>query len=72
MDPSSLFVGTTKVKNLDSNIASVGVKLTKEDLKEISDALPLEDVAGPRISERFYQVTWKFANTPPKDPKIST
>ncbi|GLT32700.1 hypothetical protein SLA2020_073460 [Shorea laevis] len=64
--------GTTKVKNLDSNIASVGVKLTKEDLKEISDAVPLEDVAGPRIPERFYQVAWNFANTPPKDPKIST
>ncbi|KAI9094286.1 hypothetical protein K1719_026868 [Acacia pycnantha] len=32
--------GTTKIKNLDTNISTFKVKLSKEDLKEISDAVP--------------------------------
>ncbi|CAL5397457.1 unnamed protein product [Camellia sinensis] len=32
--------GTTKIKNLDENIGAVRVKLTKDDLKEIFDAVP--------------------------------
>ncbi|GAY44653.1 hypothetical protein CUMW_083530 [Citrus unshiu] len=35
--------GTTKIKNLDDNIDSLRIKLTKEDLKEISDAVPIEE-----------------------------
>jgi hypothetical protein len=38
------------------------VKLTKEDLKEISDAVPINEVAGVRSPQ--YQLTWKFADTP--------
>ncbi|BBG92383.1 hypothetical protein Prudu_000107 [Prunus dulcis] len=38
--------GTTKVKNLDINIGSLDVKLTEEDLKEICDAVPIDEVGG--------------------------
>ncbi|KAH9754035.1 Aldo ket red domain-containing protein [Citrus sinensis] len=59
--------GTTKIKNLDDNSDSLRIKLTKEDLKEISDAVPIEEVAGDRDPEGFDKASWKFANTPPKD-----
>lgn len=59
--------GTTKVKNLDNNVAALRVKLTEEDMKEISDAVPMVEVAGPRVPESFYNISWKFANTPPKN-----
>ncbi|XP_042517586.1 probable aldo-keto reductase 1 [Macadamia integrifolia] len=59
--------GTTKIKNLDNNIGSLKVKLTEEDLKEISDAVPIDVVAGSRTADIFLQCSWKFANTPPKD-----
>ncbi|KAH9687960.1 Aldo ket red domain-containing protein [Citrus sinensis] len=63
--------GTTKIKNLDDNIDSLRIKLTKEDLKEISDAVPIEEVAGDRDPEGFDKASWTFANTPPKDCKIN-
>ncbi|KAL5566258.1 hypothetical protein UlMin_029422 [Ulmus minor] len=59
--------GTTKTKNLDANISSVRVKLTKDDLKEISDLIPISEVAGDRSSDTFIRCSWKFASTPPKD-----
>ncbi|MBA0764169.1 hypothetical protein Gotri_013537 [Gossypium trilobum] len=62
----SLLTGTTKIKNLDSNIESVKVKLTKEDLKEISDAIPIHEVAGGTYPDGLKQFTWKYGNTPPK------
>ncbi|XWS42499.1 hypothetical protein CRYUN_Cryun16bG0019100 [Craigia yunnanensis] len=62
--------GTTKTKNLDSNIDSLRVKLTEEDLKEITDVIPINQVAGPRQSDRYFQFLWNFANTPPKENKI--
>ncbi|KAL5702189.1 palmitoyltransferase akr1 [Ranunculus cassubicifolius] len=64
--------GTTKIKNLDDNIGSVGVKLSEADLKEISEAVPIDEVAGTRIYDNMYSCTWKFANTPPfaKEPSV--
>ncbi|XWS58333.1 hypothetical protein CRYUN_Cryun08bG0025000 [Craigia yunnanensis] len=62
--------GTTKTKNLDSNIDSLKVKLTEEDLKEITDVILINQVAGPRAPDRIFQFSWKFANTPPKENKI--
>ncbi|KAK4759365.1 hypothetical protein SAY87_022496 [Trapa incisa] len=59
--------GTTKIKNLHSNIGSLKVKLTEEDLKEISDAVPGDEVAGDRIFESALRCTWKYANTPHRD-----
>ncbi|KAK2632197.1 hypothetical protein EUGRSUZ_L01877 [Eucalyptus grandis] len=63
--------GTTKIKNLDVNIGSLRVKLTEEDVKEISDAVPIDDIGGDRISEHFVRRSWKYANTPPRDGKPS-
>ncbi|XP_008218253.1 PREDICTED: probable aldo-keto reductase 1 isoform X1 [Prunus mume] len=60
--------GTTKIKNLDTNIGSVALKLREEDLKEISDAVPLDQVAGEKTYERASHVQWKFANTPQRNP----
>ncbi|XVF06304.1 hypothetical protein REPUB_Repub06bG0035700 [Reevesia pubescens] len=62
--------GTTKIKNLDSNIDSLRVKLTEEDLKEITDVIPINQIAGSRTLDKFSQVSWKFANTPPKENKF--
>ncbi|KAH7543236.1 hypothetical protein FEM48_Zijuj02G0162800 [Ziziphus jujuba var. spinosa] len=62
--------GTTKIKNLDDNIGSVRVKLTAEDLKEISDAVPIEEVAGSRTYGNMVKSSWNFANTPPKESKV--
>ncbi|XP_030958115.1 probable aldo-keto reductase 1 [Quercus lobata] len=59
--------GTSKIKNLENNIGSLNVKLTEEDLKEISDAVPIEDVAGGRSYQNMDHFQWKFANTPPKN-----
>ncbi|KAF5454662.1 hypothetical protein F2P56_024310 [Juglans regia] len=59
--------GTTKIKNLDNNIGSLKVKLTGEALKEISDAVPIEEVAGGRSFINADHLQWKFANTPPKN-----
>lgn len=61
------FTGTTKIKNLHSNIGSLKVKLTHEDLKEISDAVPADEVAGDRIFESALRCSWKHADTPPRD-----
>ncbi|KAK6911405.1 NADP-dependent oxidoreductase domain [Dillenia turbinata] len=64
--------GTTKVKNLDNNIGSLRVKFTEEDLKEISDAVPIDEVVGGRTYDNMMSVSWKFANTPAKGSSIST
>ncbi|CAA3030063.1 perakine reductase-like [Olea europaea subsp. europaea] len=57
--------GTTKIKNLHSNIDSLKLKLTKDDLKEITDAVPINEVAGSRSSnEAFHKTTWEFVKTP--------
>ncbi|OVA15331.1 Aldo/keto reductase [Macleaya cordata] len=40
--------GTTKIKNLDDNIGSLEVKLSLEDLKEVSAAVPIDEVNGER------------------------
>ncbi|KAH1083465.1 hypothetical protein J1N35_023226 [Gossypium stocksii] len=55
--------GTTMIKNLDSNIDSVKVKLTAEGLKEISDAVPVNEVAGDLFPDTLSQLHWKFGNT---------
>lgn len=64
--------GTTKIKNLDQNLGALTVKLSEEDLKEISEAVPIDDVAGVRYYNGDDSLSWKFANTPPKDSRVST
>lgn len=56
--------GTSKVKNLDENIASLWVSLSQQELNEIAAAVPQHEVAGSRYPESIYKTTWKFANTP--------
>ncbi|XP_057442595.1 probable aldo-keto reductase 1 [Lotus japonicus] len=58
--------GTTKIKNLESNIGSFEVKLSEEDLKEIAEAIPISEVAGERTSDALVRCSWNFADTPPK------
>ncbi|OMO85562.1 Aldo/keto reductase [Corchorus olitorius] len=58
--------GTTKVKNIKDNIGSLALKLTQEDLKEICNAVPIEDVSGSREVDTISKYSWKFADTPPK------
>ncbi|XVF66610.1 hypothetical protein PTKIN_Ptkin10aG0051000 [Pterospermum kingtungense] len=56
--------GTTKVKNIKENIGSLALKLTPEDLKEISSAVPIDGVSGPREMASISKYAWKFADTP--------
>ncbi|XP_008224233.1 PREDICTED: perakine reductase-like [Prunus mume] len=58
--------GTTQVKNLDINIRSLDVMLTEEDLKEICDAVPIDEVCGDREFALFAKYVWHYANTPAK------
>ncbi|KAF8017970.1 hypothetical protein BT93_H3004 [Corymbia citriodora subsp. variegata] len=62
--------GTTKIQNLDSNIGSLKVNLTEEDLREISDAVPIAEVAGGRAYDGVAHGLWKFANTPLPTQKV--
>jgi aryl-alcohol dehydrogenase-like predicted oxidoreductase len=41
--------GTTKKANLESNIGSVAISLSKEDMMEIEAAVPAHEVAGDRF-----------------------
>ena len=43
------------------------MKLTEDDLKEITDAVPIEEVAGGRSYQSMDHFLWKFANTPPQN-----
>ncbi|KAJ0015306.1 hypothetical protein Pint_20515 [Pistacia integerrima] len=62
------FGGTTKIKNFDNNFGSLRVKLTKDDLEEISAVIPINEVAGSRFKDDNYlRVSWKFAITPTKE-----
>ncbi|GLU08926.1 hypothetical protein SLE2022_258100 [Rubroshorea leprosula] len=58
--------GTTKVKNIIDNIGSLSLKFTQQDLKEISDAVPIQEVSGSSAFDALSEYTWKLANTPPK------
>lgn len=58
-------LGTTKVANLESNIASLGLKLTDEDMKALEDAVPPGEVAGERYSGQMLSLGWQNTKTPP-------
>ncbi|CAM8999093.1 unnamed protein product [Rhodiola kirilowii] len=58
--------GTTKIKNLESNIGALNLKLSKEDLQELSEVIPINGVAGERTYTTMASVSWRFANTPLK------
>ncbi|CAK9171183.1 unnamed protein product [Ilex paraguariensis] len=56
--------GTTQIKNLDNNIGCLAIKLTQEDLKKISDSVPIDEVSGERDYAFFENYNWKSADTP--------
>lgn len=58
--------GTTKVKNIVNNIGALAVKLKEEDLKEISNAVPVDEVSGSREMDVIAKYCWEFADTPSK------
>ncbi|MED6194618.1 hypothetical protein PIB30_030245 [Stylosanthes scabra] len=60
--------GTTKMRNFENNIGSLAVKLTKEDLREVSDTVPVHKIAGEQDYGTLAKYSWKFATTslPPK------
>ncbi|XAR49054.1 Perakine reductase [Bertholletia excelsa] len=64
--------GTTKIKNLDANIGSLAIKLTNEDLKEISDVIPIDEVWGEREFELLSKYSYRSANTPAKKSVAET
>lgn len=57
--------GTTKIVNLDSNIDSLGVSLTKEEMEQLEAAVPIHEVAGERYMEGILEKTWRYMSTPP-------
>ncbi|KAK4560220.1 hypothetical protein RGQ29_009124 [Quercus rubra] len=63
--------GTSKVKHVDDNVGSLKVKLTAEDLKEITDAVAINEVAGARIHAGIELYSWRFVNTPSKSDNAS-
>ncbi|KAM5561253.1 putative aldo-keto reductase 1 [Rosa sericea] len=58
--------GTTKTINIDANVGSVRVNLSKEDIQEISEAIPINAAAGYRLPDYLLSCLWQFADTPPK------
>lgn len=59
--------GTTKIQNLNENIGALLVKLSQEEMNELSS---LADLAkGDR--HRYMSSTWKYADTPPLSPLSS-
>nr|XP_023922794.1 probable aldo-keto reductase 1 [Quercus suber] len=63
--------GTTKVKHVDDNVGSLKVKLTAEDLKEITDVVAINEMAGARIHAGIELSSWRFINTPSKSDNAS-
>jgi len=49
---------------LNDNIGALKLRLTNEDLKEISDVVSAQDVAGSRTISFAESYSWKYANTP--------
>ncbi|CAK9196565.1 unnamed protein product [Sphagnum troendelagicum] len=59
-------LGTPKKANLESNIGSVAVSLTKEDLiVEIEAAMPADEVVGERLLERLMELAWHHVVSSP-------
>ncbi|UJR25046.1 hypothetical protein I4U23_006406 [Adineta vaga] len=56
--------GTTKIANLEENVASAQVQLTKEEEKEIRQACETANIVGGRYPEAFSSVL--FGNSAPK------
>ena len=58
-------IGTTKVPNLDENVASVFIQLSKEESEEAASAVPASEVSGGRYQTVMAKFTHDVSNTPP-------
>lgn len=63
-DDFILIPGTTKIKNLEENVASIDVKLTGEDVQEIRTACETANIVGDRYPEAFSRAL--FGDSAPK------
>lgn len=54
--------GTTKEKNLISNVQSVSIDLSKEDIEALEAAVPPEEIEGARYSN--YDRSWEYDKNP--------
>ena len=45
--------GTSKVKNLESNVGALDVVLSKDEVYQLSNAVPIAAVVGDRYQEGF-------------------
>jgi aryl-alcohol dehydrogenase-like predicted oxidoreductase len=55
--------GTTKIKNLNDNIAALSVKLTAEEMNELESYASADVVKGDR--QALMNLTWINSETPP-------
>jgi diketogulonate reductase-like aldo/keto reductase len=58
-------LGTTEKGNLKSNIRSVAVTLTEEEIEEVEAAVPADEVAGKRHHERSMKLKRHHMVSPP-------
>ena len=56
--------GTTKEKNLLSNVQSIEIKLSASDMKALEDAVPKGKVEGSRYAETSSGFTWETDKNP--------
>ncbi|KAK3418412.1 hypothetical protein EUGRSUZ_H04373 [Eucalyptus grandis] len=47
------------------DVVPIPVKLAEDDLREISDAVPIEEVVGGSTHEGYARLSWRYADTPP-------
>lgn len=52
--------GTTKEKNLMSNVESLNIELTADDVAALEAAVPASEVSGDRYSGAAAEITWEF------------
>ncbi|GBG75922.1 hypothetical protein CBR_g21164 [Chara braunii] len=67
--------GTTKITNLEDNIASQAIVLSKEEMEEVEALVPVEDVVGDRYSAAFMATSWEkgqATQTPPLDTWLAS
>ena len=63
--------GTTKEKNLMSNVESANIVLSQPDLDEIEAAVPWEQVEGKRYPAHAARDAWEFDQNPPLTKEIA-
>lgn len=56
--------GTTKIRNVEANIGSISVKLTRAEVEEIGSMFLADEVSGHRQFEGFNQFDYREASSP--------